>query len=235
MCTTRHRTVLTAIAAAGVLAFAAPAVASICGPGDHWVDGCLPGTDTFPSVAEIGIGLPTAESENLSLSGPTIVRRMSPSDDSVNYPGTRPVDGHQDTIDIEMVALSLVGDSPLFGPVSVELQPSPPTYGVIAEKPTDPSVADSFFDVFFKIDILSAGVALHTETPVRVTSEINKVVPVGSAYEWVGSLPLLDPFGSPSGFRLERVTHIPYPEPSSVVLCCLGAGLLLAQSYRRGK
>ncbi|MFQ6092289.1 MAG: hypothetical protein ACE5OR_06345, partial [bacterium] len=71
-----------------------------CGPGPHWVDQCPAGMDHMPSGALVGIDLDgdCLPDRSLVLSGPVSVRRSDPLDDSGNFPGTRPVDGHLDVV-----------------------------------------------------------------------------------------------------------------------------------------
>ncbi|MFH0980691.1 MAG: hypothetical protein V2A79_04025 [Planctomycetota bacterium] len=86
-----------------------------CGPGAHWIHTtpwCPAGEDNLPETgAVIGIDLSgdCIEDTSLVLYGPTTILRSGPQDDSVYFPGTRPIDGHRDVLDTEIVSLNLTG------------------------------------------------------------------------------------------------------------------------------
>ncbi len=72
---------------------------SECGPGEHWVDNCSSGQDVVDSHAAV-IGMDTNGDciEDVSLVlhpcpgiTPLTITRSDPQDDSVNFPGLRPV------------------------------------------------------------------------------------------------------------------------------------------------
>lgn len=143
-----------------------------CGPGPHWMDSppCPAGDDTMPTgaLAGIDITLDCVRDQNIVLTGPVRVRRTSPLDDSNNFPGTRPIDGHLDVIDTEIIEMTLTGSGvTLRAGAGVGVPPLPPSLGTIAEQPGNPNLADSFFDVFFEIE-LSGGTKLRNQTPLRI-------------------------------------------------------------------
>src|SRR3990170_7935425 len=83
-----------------------------CGPGPHWIHAtpCPPGVDLIPgSQALVGLdlNLDCVVDTTLRLQGPVNISRTIPLDDSGNFPGTRPVDGHLDVIDTEILEMSL--------------------------------------------------------------------------------------------------------------------------------
>lgn len=162
--------------------------AATCGPGNHWVDTCLAGQDVIPkSTISFGVdldldGIP--EYDAVFIGGPTIINRSNPLDDSIFFPGTRPIDGHLDVIDTEMISMNLSGASPpvLGGELRVQ-GPSNPTRGAIAEIDSDPALADSFFDVFFEVEIPGFPV-LYNMDPLRIETIIDRVPPkMGTNYE----------------------------------------------------
>jgi hypothetical protein len=176
-----------------------------CGPGDHWIDGpCAGGSDVLidaSGFAAIDLDHDCLADISLTLSGDAIVQRSSSIDRSINFPGSTDcnggscgvVDGHLDIIDTEIVSMSLsggdvtlrVGDT-----ASSALRPSP---GTIVEK-TDPALADSFFDVFFELEV--DGVRLYNHEPARLQAEIRRVPPDAAYLAVTGCVPLFD---DPSG------------------------------------
>jgi hypothetical protein len=113
-------------------------------------------------------------------------------DDSVQFPGTRPIDGHMDVIDTEIVSMCLT--SPPFvlaagvgGPSTFPLLP---TKGAVAETPGDPTLADSFFDVFFELQGIPGGPA-YNQSPMVVQSQITCLPPADNYVHLIGlCLPL---------------------------------------------
>jgi hypothetical protein len=108
------------------------------------------------------------------------------------------------------------------GPVQVRLNPNLATTGEIEEQvnghpgwldldPFHPGDADSFFDVFFEIEV--GGMVLHNEQPKRLSTVIRHKPPAqGDAYESLQTIPLLDANGNPTGFSLGSGRHEPDPE-----------------------
>ena len=198
-----------------------PAAAAVCGPGSHWVDTCPSGTDSFPSVAMILVdidfdGIPDIRAV---LSGPTIIFRGNPIDTP------DPLDpGHFNQINTELVDMyltggplklfagdtigNLVNDGPLYSP------------GALVEKPFNPALADSFFDVFFQV--LTPFGLLHNNDPLRVTAVIDRVLPGNIPYIYQGPPILLyDGYDEPRAQLIHGV-HIPDPQPCTIFLPYMG-------------
>jgi hypothetical protein len=152
---------------------------SQCGPGPHWVDICGAGQDQIANQgAVVGIDMDLDCVEDISLvlrpcavpNDLLIIDRSDPRDDSQNFPGLRPVDGHLDVIDTEIISMCLTG-----GGITLRAgagqQQGPgilaPSLGAIAEQPGDPTRAESFFDVFFEVD-LGGGMYVYNQTPLRI-------------------------------------------------------------------
>ncbi|UCC30105.1 MAG: hypothetical protein JSU86_18145, partial [Phycisphaerales bacterium] len=151
-----------------------------CGPGSHWVDQCRPGDDLMVTGAIIGIAMDDdcVVNTSLRLHGPVHVRRSDPRDDSIQFPGLRPLDGHLDVIDTEIVSMSLTDGLVTLtaggglGQGGILRRSN----GAIAEQRADNLLADSFFDVFFEVD-LGGGVYAYNREPLRVYAKINCVPP----------------------------------------------------------
>ena len=152
-----------------------------CGGGPHWIDDCAPGTDRMKSGALVGIDLDgdcVAES-SVVMGGPVYVEKSGPLDDSVHFPGTRAIDGHDDVIDTEITNMRLSSRDGIVLTAGAKYGLHP-TYGVIAEQAEDPNKewADSFFDVFFAVDLDGDGADdAFNQRPLRLEAKINCVPP----------------------------------------------------------
>ena len=180
--------------------------------------------DTFPEsraevtlhhVPHIGVAVVTAI-------GPTVVE-VTPDPISNGVAGTA---GGRDFVETEIVSMELTGGTPV-GPVIVRAGSAfglPTSTGMIIEQGNSipeklEFPADSFFDVFFEIE-LPDGKKLHTETPYRVETVILSVPP-GLLAEYCGSvieLELVDENGDPfppgaHPITLVHACHIPGRDP----------------------
>ncbi len=151
-----------------------------CGPGPHWVDECPAGSDIMPSSALVGISTDgdCIPDTNLVLSGPAVIGRSGPLDDSLQFPGIAPTDGHLEIIDTEMISLNLTGNGVtlIAGAGLGNGGVLPPTLGAIVEQSADPALADSFFGVMFEVD-LGGGLLAYNHTPLEVKTEIDCLPP----------------------------------------------------------
>jgi hypothetical protein len=165
-----------------------------CGPGDYWIgqEPCEAGVDYMPSGALVGIDLDLDCFPDLSfvLSGPTIVGHTGALDDSLHFPGTADIDGHLDVIDTDMYWLHLSGGGiTLTAGAGQGVQALAPTLGTIVEQADNPAVADSFFNVFFEVD-LGGGMYLYNQEALTVTSEVICLPPQASYLHPVDCIPL---------------------------------------------
>ncbi len=176
--------------------------------------------DVFPnSLAQIVLQTPNGP-ETVTLAGPTTVEVVIPPNGMA-----ADTDGNGlDQVPTTMTQLDLRGSSSL-GPVHVRLDPNRATFGQIEEQQnntpgtldvnpfTPTGLADSFFDVFFEIEV--GGNVLRTAGSVRMQSVISHKPPApGETYvnPFTQPVPLLDANGNPTGLYLLQEIHIPNPE-----------------------
>jgi len=167
--------------------------------------------------AEIELIHPSGIREIIPLRGPTTVHVFfegsegDADDDNGNG---------RDEVETEIVSMNLTGNSSL-GPLKIRLNPDVPSGGLIEENqnnnpglldvdPFAPGNADSFFDVFFEIEI--GGQVFHPELPRRLSTTITHKPPKpGTIYTNLEVIQLLDPAGNPTGFWIGTTIHEPNP------------------------
>jgi len=131
-----------------------------------------------------------------------------------------------DEVPIDLIELELRGNHSSLGPLVFRLNPDIPSTGLIEEQVNNtPGVldlppfveqgtADSFFDVFFEIELEAARASrslqqsniFHTDEPVRIQTMLTSQEPIGEeTYQGSISVPveLLDENDSPTDFTLE--------------------------------
>ncbi len=183
---------------------------SQCGPGEHWVDNCVEGQETWQNIyMEVHVDI-TGDCEAdgaIQLSGWASVHHSNPSDDSQNYPGTRPVDGHLDVIDTEMLSLDLVGlqGSVIAGAGRGQDNNLAPSLGVMAEQ-FDNFNVDSFFDVFCEANV--NGMYLYNQSAARLSASISQIPPYGSTYTFSECLPAYTSPIPGEGTLAGFITHV---------------------------
>ena len=122
--------------------------AAACGPGNHWVDSCVPGVDVFPTTKaylDLWLMFPSQPMQqvNLMLSGPATVNRYNPVDKVIpTY--------LQHNLQSTVLDITLTGQG----------------YGSIVESIARPDLASSFFEVFAELET-SYGKAKNLE-PITV-------------------------------------------------------------------
>ena len=225
----------------------------IFGPGPHWVDTVTEGFDQRPSNLWISLFLgdpfdPDTQKIEIHFLGKTRIHRSDAMDDSLFFPGLRPIDGHNDVVDVEIVNLLVTGNSPQFGQVIIRAGATKhplgtPSLGVVAELPGFPTKAESFFNVFHEIEIPSLGLFLYNVNPIRMEVKphlIGLPPDKGERYFFnndnLPSLaePLFDnPFGNgdPVVWLGSAIHELKVPAPASLALLALGG--LFARRRRR--
>jgi hypothetical protein len=179
--------------------------------------------DSFPqSVALIELQNPQGNIERVRLSGPSTVHVFFEGVEG--QAGDDDGDG-RDEVATEMVQLDLAGRLVDGTPVHVRLDPARRAPGEIEDRAggtpgildlppfSGPAWADSFFDVFFEIQMGSQ--ILHAAGPVRMTAAISHKPPApGELYVNPFTLPiaLLDANGNDTRYRLVREVHLPNPD-----------------------
>jgi hypothetical protein len=176
--------------------------------------------DVFPaSLAQITLALANGQTETVSLTGPTTVAVEIGSEGETTLTDA----AGRDYVATTMTQLDLKGTSSV-GPVHVGLDPSRASRGQIIEQAnntkgildlppfTATGQADSFFDVFFQIQVgeavLHAAQAAHMQAVIRHK-------PPGPGDEYINPftepIELLDANGRATGIKLVREVHTPNP------------------------
>jgi len=182
--------------------------------------------DVFPdSAAEITLISPEGTEEKIQLQGETIVHVFFEGENEGNAADDD--DDGREEVTTQIVELNLTGTSPSLGPVTVQQNFSSPSFGQIEETGnltngtldlppfTSSGTADSFFDVFFEVEV--GGNIFITDTPKRMRSLIRHKPPaLGDVYEDPQIVPLLDLFGESTGFAIGPTRHIPNPRPGDL-------------------
>ena len=154
-----------------------------------------------------------------------------PSEVVVRFAGPNPGDARDedrdglDDVNLEMVRLELRGSIAGIGPVILRLDPARPTLGQMEETAnktagvldlppfTATGAADSFFDVFFEVELPDRALVLHNQNALRVEANITTTPPeVGKHFlSRPGCIRLLDANNQDSGIDLCKARHTPNP------------------------
>ncbi len=166
--------------------------AAICGPGNHWVDTCTPGTYTLGIHIEFGIDtdLDNVTDFEAQFDGTMIVQRGVPQPSD---PSGSPA--HNDFIRTEILSMQLAGSSPetsgwtFLAGVNQGLAAST---GIIKEYADFPESADHRYDMVFEITGTPYG-RLHHENTTFFFEEpdLLRSPEIGSSYHHFGG-----PFGT---------------------------------------
>ncbi len=199
-------------------AFAQANPCEACGPGPHWIDDCVQGDDYIAvHEARVGVDIDLDCDADFTVTlryscGELIVRRSMPRDDSSFFPGFRPVDGHLDVIDTEIISMCLESGGPPGDNVTLWAGLglagiAQRSRGAIGELPGNPLLGESFFDVYFAVD-LGGGQMVYNHAPMRLVETID-CVPPGGTYVWAGGCLGLynDPVAGVRVANLVTATH----------------------------
>jgi hypothetical protein len=132
----------------------------------------------------------------LNLAGPAVVKRGNPVPLPPGF-----------VIETEMVEMTLSGTDPHLGSVTLRESSLLPSRGEVKTPAAPFYPADSFFDVFFEIDLPGAGITVfNTATDdYRMSAVINAIPPVGRTY--VGADMLLYRKGTNEAVPIGRVLN----------------------------
>ena len=173
--------------------------------------------DYFPkSQIYIGLLLPTGQMCNVAMKGPSSVDvyfegplQGDAVDDDLNG---------RDEVTTQMKTLQLVGYHPALSEVYLNLNSQTLTLGQIEESSNiqrgrldlppfaGAGTAESFFDLFFELEIPALGLTLHNEQPMRMAAAIT-YKPPGSedCFDSLQEVSLLNESGGSTAFRVSTL------------------------------
>jgi len=140
--------------------------------------------------------------ETVELEGPARIHRGDPQ-----------LDGDVYVVPTEIMEMELTGTAS-FGDVTVRESAEKPSTGEVRQrKKGEDSPADSFFDIFFEVDIPDLDMTLHNEEAMHMAAELHDLPPAeGDAYMGEDERPLYTAAGLQVG-RIVDALHIPNPPP----------------------
>ncbi|MDH3889550.1 MAG: dockerin type I repeat-containing protein [candidate division Zixibacteria bacterium] len=145
--------------------------------------------------------------ETIFLGGDAVIQRGSPY---TNNQG-------QTEIQTEMVQMDLTGESSLFGGVILSLPQAAP--GLITSvNPGSDFPAESFFDVYYEVELPDQGQVIQPEDPVRMQTEINEIPPTDNQYQPDDWHPIVDVQGTGGIIGWIQPVHWVQPPPTGA--CC---------------
>jgi len=228
---------LLALIVAGCVVAGIPGLANAAGSGPHWIDTLPAGLDIYSSstaYVELDLDLDGTPDSGFGLVGATTIARSDPSDDSMNYPGLRSLDGHFDVIDTEIASMNLTsgGVTLIAGAGFGQSGVLPASLGAIAEQPGDPTLGDSFFDVYLELDLGGGNYAYNQmPIPIRISTVIDGIPAIATYDSGPVLVALHDSFQG--GNRVANLTRLKFttviPEPGVLTLLALGGLALLAR------
>jgi hypothetical protein len=179
------------------------------------------------SLGALEVTMPDGTTETVELSGQSTI--------AVFFEGATEGTAYDDDGDLreevqtQLMALNLTGISPSLGTVQLRLNPAgPPSFGEIEElinnntgvldvDPFAPGDADSFFDVFFELEV--DGQLYYGGGPLHWSGVLTHKPPgPPDRYEGLEDIPLVNRFGFPTGHSLGATRYWPSP---GVTVCKL--------------
>lgn len=161
----------------------------------------------------IGLQIPTGELCNVVLKGPSSVDVYFEGD-AYGEAVDDDLNG-RDEVTTQMKTLQLAGYHPAVGEVYLNLNSQELTLGQIEESSNiagglldlspfgGAGTAESFFDVFFEIEISAPSLALHNEEPMRIAATVTHKPPDSEdRFDGLQEVSLLNESGEPSGFSV---------------------------------
>lgn len=103
------------------------------------------------------------------------------------------------SVPIELVEMELRGLSPMFGPVILRESDALGSGGLIRQEAWDAFPSETFFDVYYEVELPDLGVTLRNEVPLTLLGEANERDLAGALFAALGSVPLVDGEGAPIG------------------------------------
>jgi hypothetical protein len=140
--------------------------------------------------------------QTIQLQGPTLVARGNP------LPGP----AGAAVIETEMIAMELVGNHPMFGPVRMHLNPDQPSHGQ-AMRGSNSSTLQGFFDVNIIIDLPMMGQQGRPDQPVHVQTidPFFDVPPFRTDFRFNGpAITIRDQNNQPIGQLIAVIHQLPY-------------------------
>lgn len=216
--------------------------ATVCGPGDHWIDTCVPMTQTWSVHMEFGLDrdLDGVVDEEAVFDGYVVVQNDAPYE---SRPRADP--GHLNEMTTTIQDMSLNGTSANVSGWTMRAgiaQGLAPTSGYAQEHSSDPSSAGNRFDMVFVIDGTPYG-RLHHDGSFFFEAALTSFPQAGADYKHLGapfgtSFPLYDENGTwaMSIKDLFETDHVSIGRPHFVVTAVVpipaaiglfGAGLAL--------
>ena len=179
--------------------------------------------DTFPlSWGQIQLQLPGGFTETIDLYGTSEIHVFFEGDTEGDANDTD-FDGF-DEVAAKIMAMNLTDPCSVLGSVVLSLNPNlqslgemietaNPTPGTLDLPPFTPiGDANSFFDVFFALQLSVPGILLYNINPARIIATINEKPPAhGDIYQSTADIELFLSDGQPSGYFFGLIQYEPNP------------------------
>jgi hypothetical protein len=172
-------------------------------PGPPWDCLPLPGVDCMGTQVDMTVDIIGVGTDNLVGYGSTVVSRG---------PAVDPGDGRPQ-IATEMLSMDLTGNGTLVGPFRLTESLTSSSTGQSKSQVAGQNYPmDSFFDVFFEVELPNFGTTAIGVGPAQMTSVIHDLPPLGSIYQNTAPVQLIDKFTLQPLGTLLIVRHTPQTE-----------------------